>query len=104
LIGDRIEQLAQSRDLLPTARQLSVEVIGQRCCDKNRDSQQISGHAQPVFGYGREQHHNQQRHNEDSRKSQRIREIHWSLLKTIPNNRSLGFAILTVKIRGWYSV
>ena len=77
LVGERIDDLPERRDLLAAARQIAVGPVGERGQAENRGADELLRHAEnlPAFEL-RQQHHHEQRHEEDARHGERVRQVH----------------------------
>ena len=78
LVGDRIEQLAEHRDLLAAPRQVTVQPVGQRGDAEDQRRRHPLGQAQDQVALERgQQHHDQQRDQDDARQGEGVRQVHW---------------------------
>ena len=67
LVGQRIDELAERRDLLAPARQVAVEPVGQRRQPEDRGADEFLRHAEDLTPLElRQQHDDEQRHEEDA--------------------------------------
>ena len=71
------------RDLLAAAGEVAVEPVGERGEREDRRADELLRHAedQPALEL-RQQHHHEQRHEEDARDGQRVRQVHRALCAT----------------------
>jgi len=78
LVGDRIEQLAQHRDLLAAPRQVAVQPVRQRGDAEDQRRRHPLGQAQHQVALERgQQHHDEERDQDDARQGEGIRQVHW---------------------------
>ncbi len=77
LVGERIHQLPEGRDLLAAARQVAVEPVGERGQPEDGRADELLADAenQPPLEL-RQQHDHEQRHEEDPGERERVRQIH----------------------------
>ena len=77
LVGQRIHELPERRDLLAPPREVAVEPVGQRGDAEDRRADELLRHAEDQAPLElRQQHDDQQRHEEDAAERQRVRKIH----------------------------
>ena len=74
-LPDWIEENAEARNLFAASGYLPVEIVREGRAEKERDANEVALHAKPIFREGREQHDDEQRHDEDARQRQCVRKI-----------------------------
>ena len=73
----RIDHLAKGRDLFATPGEVAVSPIGEGCKTENRRADDLVGDAENLPSLElRQQHHHEERHEENPRERQRIGQVH----------------------------
>ncbi len=78
LVGDRIEELTERRNLVALARKMPVEHIRESRDEEKRDRYRVAADAEPRLHNRRQQNHDDKRDNDDTRKCERVWQIHVS--------------------------
>jgi hypothetical protein len=87
LVRERVHHLAQRGDLLAAPGQVAVQPVGQRCQPEDGCRHEVLVDPQHLPALElRQQHHDEQRHQEDPRQRQRVRQIH----RQEPDRRVIG--------------
>ena len=77
LVGERIDELAEGRDLFPAPGQIPVQPVGDGCEAENRGADELVRDAENLAALElRQQHDHEQGHEEDAAERQRVREVH----------------------------
>jgi len=77
LVRQRVHELPERRDLLPAAREVAIEPVGQRRQAEDRRPHQFFANAKNQAPLElRQQNHHEQRHEEDASDGDRVGKIH----------------------------
>ena len=85
LVRQRVHELAELRHLPAAPGQVAVQPVRERRGTEDGRAQDLLGHADDDLGLARQQHHDEQRNEEDTGQRKRVRQVHRDALPLDPD-------------------